>query len=211
MRLTSLPDILRMFGPMVGKLPAAHLWYLFCRMFNEKPHRFVGASRKAGTVRINTFFPPYPSPAFDRFVQAVIARRRVPFSTYLAVTSDCPFHCGHCSYGRRPARELSRDQVIGLIGQIKALGTCTLGLTGGEPLLRDDLAELVAAAKPEMATIVFTTGYGLDAAKAAALAEAGLDCLTVGIESSDPLAHDAVRGQAGSTTTPRPRRRGCCR
>ncbi|GAH56345.1 unnamed protein product, partial [marine sediment metagenome] len=76
--------VLRMFRPLVGRLPAGHLWYLFRRMRNEKPHRFNGQ------LRINTFFPPYPSQAFDRFCRAVVERRRVPFSTYLAVTHDCP-------------------------------------------------------------------------------------------------------------------------
>ncbi len=183
---------LRMFGGLVGKVPVGHLWYLFRRMANEKPHRF------AGQVRGNTFFPPYPSEAFERFCGAIIDRRRVPLSTYLAVTHACPFACGHCSVAGRGGQEFSTERVLELVGQIKGLGTCTLGLTGGEPLLRDDLEEIIAAASPEMATIVFTTGHGLDAARARRLAAAGVTCVTVGIESDDPAAHDAVRGLDGS-------------
>jgi MoaA/NifB/PqqE/SkfB family radical SAM enzyme len=187
-----LLSVLRMFARMVGRLPAGHLWYLLRRMRNEKPHRF------AGRTRINTFFPPHPSPAFERFCQAVIARRRVPFSTYLAVTGRCPYHCGHCSYAGRGGEELPTQPMLDVVSQVKALGTCTLGFTGGEPMLRDDLPQLVAAAGPEMATIVFTAGCTLDAARAKELSRAKLTCVTVGVESADPVAHDAVRGAAGS-------------
>ena len=183
---------MRIFARMLGRVPAGHLWYLLRRMRNEKPHRF------AGQIRINTFFPPYPSIAFDRFLKAVTERRRVPYSTYLAVTSACPYRCPHCSYGRRRDVTLRREQALNIIFQVKTLGTATLGFTGGEPLLRGDLEELVSAAGPEMATIVFTTGWALDGPRARRLAEAGVTCLTVGIESSDAGEHDSVRGAAGS-------------
>jgi MoaA/NifB/PqqE/SkfB family radical SAM enzyme len=184
--------VLRMFARMVGRAPARHLWYLLGRMRDEKPHRF------AGQVRINTFFPPYPSPAFDRFCRAVIARQRVPYSTYLAVTGRCPFSCAHCSYAGRSATELAREQLLDAVAQIKSLGTCTLGLTGGEPLLRPDLEDLVRAAGPEMACILFTTGHDLDAARAQRLAAAGVACVTIGVENATPATHDRVRGVAGS-------------
>ncbi len=184
--------VARMFARMVGRVPARHLLYLWRRMRFEKPHRF------ADQVRINTFFPPCPSPAFDRFCAAVIARRRVPYSTYVAVTGDCPYRCPHCSYAGRSGPDRSTAALQDLIRQIKGLGTCTLGLTGGEPLLRKDVEELVAAAAPEMATILFTTGHGLDAARAHRLADAGLTCATIGIEHADAARHDAVRGGAGS-------------
>lgn len=192
MRLADLPAILRMFAPLVGRAPAAHLVYLLRRMRNEKPHRFDGQ------VRINSFFPPYPSPAFDRFCRAIIDRRRVPFSTYLAVTHACPFSCGHCSYAGRRGGHMTREQMLALVPQIQSLGTCTLGLTGGEPMLCDHLEEIVAAAAPQMATIVFTTGHRLDRRRAERLRTAGVSCVTVGIESDDADVHDRVRGRAGS-------------
>jgi len=184
--------VLRMFARMVGRVPAQHLWYLLRRMRSEKPHRF------AGQVRINTFFPPYPSPAFDRFCRAVIERRRVPYSTYLAVTGRCPFQCAHCSYAGRANAEMSAAQMRDVVAQIKALGTCTLGLTGGEPLLRDDLEDLIGAAGPEMTTVLFTTGHTLDARRAARLAAAGVGCVTIGLESADAVTHDRVRDCSGS-------------
>ena len=184
--------VMRMFGRLVGRVPAGHLWYLLKRMGDQKPHRFNGQ------LRINTFFPPYPSIAFDRFCEVLVQRRRMPFSVYLAVTGRCPYRCPHCSYAGRPATDMPLDRVLDLVRQIKALGTSTLGLTGGEPTLRNDLDVIIRAAGPEMATILFTTGYALDSGRAKRLADAGVSCVTVGIESADPAVHDRVRDRPGS-------------
>jgi len=192
MKLIATMQIMRMFAGLVGRVPTGHLWYLLRRMRNEKPHRFNGQ------IRINTFFPPYPSHAFDRFCRNVIERCRAPYSTYLAATGACPFHCEHCSYAGRDNGQLSTEQMLELVKQVKSLGTCTLGLTGGEPLLRDDLEEIIAAAGPEMVCIAFTTGHKLDTARAKRLAAAGVSCVTVGIESSNPQDHDRIRGVNGS-------------
>ncbi|HUU09631.1 MAG TPA: radical SAM protein [Phycisphaerae bacterium] len=185
-------QLARLFARLVGRLPAGHLWYLARRMRHEKPHIF------AGQLRINSFFPPFPSTAFDRFVQATAARQRVPYSVYLAVTDACPYRCPHCSYARRRPGGLPLKKLLALVGEIKALGTATLGFTGGEPILRADLEDLVAAAGPDMATVLFTTGHGLDAARAGRLAAAGIANVTVGLDSADPAEHDRVRGIRGS-------------
>ena len=181
-------DMIRMFGRMVGRVPLGQLWYLGRRMRNERPQRF------AGQLRVNSFIPPFPSPAFDRFCQAVSDRRRVPINVYLAVTNRCPFTCDHCSNAGRETDEMSTRDWCEIIRQCKGLGACTLGLTGGEPLLRDDLCELIAAAKPEMATVLFTTGQGLATTEARQLKAAGCDCITIGMESSRKDEHNAIRG-----------------
>jgi MoaA/NifB/PqqE/SkfB family radical SAM enzyme len=192
MRWINRLQMMRMFGRLVGRVPAGHLWYLLKRMGDQKPHRFNGQ------LRINTFFPPYPSIAFDRFCEVLVQRRRVPFSVYLAVTGRCPCRCPHCSYAGRSATDMPLDRVLDLVRQIKALGTSTLGLTGGEPTLCDDLGAIIRAAGPEMATVLFTTGYALDDRRAKRLADAGVSCVTVGIESADAAAHDRVRAREGS-------------
>ncbi len=218
MSLGSTLSVMRMFARMAGRVPASHLWYLLNRMRHERPHQF--AARVPGHVapvrqtRINTFFPPYPSPAFDRFCDAVIGRKRVPYSVYVAATGACPFRCPHCSYAGRngcgsSVAELSPAKLLKLVREIKQLGTCTLGFTGGEPLLRADLEEAIAAAHPEMVPILFTTGHGLDARRAERLAEAGCACVTIGMESAEPAHHDEVRGGAGSFAEAQSAARDC--
>jgi len=193
MSLLKTIRVARMFRRLLGRVPMGHLWYLFRQMRHERPHVF------GGQIRVNSFFPPFPSAAFGRFCDHLIARRRAPYSAYLAVTGRCPFRCEHCSYGRRKAADLTGRQWRHIIAQLRQLGGCTIGFTGGEPLMREDLEELIAAATAAgMATIVFTTGAGLDLVRAASLATAGVGCVTVGIESDEPVEQDRVRGRPGS-------------
>jgi len=185
-------DQLRMFAAWFGRVPLSQMLMLWRKMRNEKPHRF------GGRLRVNSFFPPFPSKAYLRFRDAIAARKRVPVSTYVALTSRCPFECSHCSLAGRGEGELGADKWLEVISQIKDAGGCIIGFTGGEPLLRDDLEMLIEASGPEMETILFTTGAGLDTTRAETLAVAGLGCITVGIESDCAETHDAVRGIEGS-------------
>ena len=140
MKLRDWLTLTPVFLKCLGKLPIAHLWYL-ARQF-----RYENPQRHNGRLHINAFFPPCPSPAFDRFVDAAVRRRRVPYSVYYAVTDACPYHCPHCSYGRHAPGRLEPRQAVDIVEQAGRLGAVTMGFTGGEPLLRDDLPALVAAA-----------------------------------------------------------------
>jgi MoaA/NifB/PqqE/SkfB family radical SAM enzyme len=181
-----------LFIRCVGKLPTSHLKYLAKQMQNENPHRHNGR------LYINTFFPPYPSPAFDKFLDAVFQKKRIPYSTYFAVTDECPYSCRHCSYGYHQPGHLDTERAKEIIRQINSLGTVTLGFTGGEPLLRDDIVELVESVGEQTASIMFTTGHRLDGELAKGLEQSGLGCLMIGIESDEPEEHDKIRGVNGS-------------
>jgi MoaA/NifB/PqqE/SkfB family radical SAM enzyme len=200
MRLHDWATLAPLFFRSPGKLPLAHLWYMARRLRNENPHRHDGQ------LHINSFFPPYPSAPFDRFMEAAMQARRIPYSTYFAVTDECPFHCAHCSLGGRPAGRMSTAEAKDVIRQILSVGTITVGFTGGEPLMRGDIVELVACAgdnrqQPSLlgaATILFTTGHGLTTELACMLKDAGLDCIMIGLESAKAAAHDVTRGVEGS-------------
>lgn len=181
----------RVFLRCAGRLSLRHMVFMARRFACENPRRIDGR------FWVNTFFPPYPSAGFERFLHAVLQRRRVPYSVYFAVTGRCPYSCGHCSYGRRAGGEMETEQAKALIAQIESLGTAIIGFTGGEPLLRPDIVELVAAAGP-MSRVMFSTGHGLTPERAGALKTAGLDALMIGLESDNAQQHDATRQRAGS-------------
>jgi MoaA/NifB/PqqE/SkfB family radical SAM enzyme len=147
---------------------------------------------------LNTFIPPYPGVAFDRFVKGLASRGRVPYQAYIALTARCPYRCEHCSYRGRSDEEMTTDDLRDLIAHLIDAGSSLIGFTGGEPLLRDDVAELVRCASGRCATILFTTGHGLDARLAAELKDAGLTYLVIGLENAGEVVHDRVRGVAGS-------------
>ena len=172
-----------------------HLLYMAKQFRNENPHSHNGR------VHINSFFPPYPSKAFDRFLEAIFNCWRVPFSTYFAVTDQCPYRCPHCSYGKHLSGSLNTEQALEVIRQIKSIGSVTIGFTGGEPLVRDDIVELVKSVGDDTTNIIFSTGYNLNKKLANDLNEAGLDCMTIGIESDDPEEHDSIREVRGSYDT----------
>ncbi|MGM0490453.1 MAG: radical SAM/SPASM domain-containing protein [Planctomycetota bacterium] len=181
-----------LFFKCLGKLPTSHLLYLARQFRHEYPHRHDGK------LYINAFFPPYPSKPFDRFLANTLQGKRVPYSVYFGVTDRCPFKCAHCSYGMHREGRLTTEQAIDVIGQIKSLSAATIGFTGGEPLMRDDLVELVRAVGEDMSSVLFTTGHRLTEELARELKHAGLDTIMIGLESDDLSEHDGIRGVPGS-------------
>ena len=187
-----MPTFFKMVYPHRKEVTLRWLLYCYKKLKHEKPHWFDGH------VRINSLFPPYPSESYNRFMNILLKKKRIPHTVYLAVTSHCPYTCPHCSYGKRQKKDASTEKMIEVIHQIKELGTAIIGFTGGEPLLRKDLPHLIQEAGPECTTVVFTTGYKLTENYAKKLAAANVGCVTIGIESSCPEIHDNIRGVKGS-------------
>lgn len=109
----------------------------------------------------------------------------------LSVIDKCNLRCTYCMPADGlpwlPAAQLmSSAEIVRLVGVgVRELGVAELRLTGGEPLVRRDLEEIVAAvraAHPELPLSLTTNGIGL-AARAQALAEAGLNRVNVSLDS----------------------------
>jgi MoaA/NifB/PqqE/SkfB family radical SAM enzyme len=153
-------------------------------------------SRHRGQWVLNSFLPPFPGIAFNRMFENLLTERRLsPVSAYLAVTAECPYRCWHCSHKNRRYGNLPTSDWISTIQELHALGVSIIGFTGGEPLARRDLPELVhAASRNGAATIVFTSGAGMDAETARRLKDAGLWAFCVSLDHPDPETCDALRG-----------------
>ncbi len=115
----------------------------------------------------------------------------------LSVTDRCNFRCIYCmpreSFGPEHAflkrsEILSYEEFARLASIFADLGVSKVRLTGGEPLLRRDIETLVAmiAATPGIEDVALTTNGSLLAARAHALRAAGLDRVTVSLDSVDP-------------------------
>jgi cyclic pyranopterin phosphate synthase len=111
----------------------------------------------------------------------------------LSVTDRCNLRCAYCmpeeSYTWLPkGRLLSFEELSRLVDVFLGLGVTKLRLTGGEPLLRQELEALVSllAAKPRIEDLALTTNGILLAEKAAALRAAGLHRLTVSLDTLQP-------------------------
>jgi MoaA/NifB/PqqE/SkfB family radical SAM enzyme len=185
-------SLIKQFYPYMQGTPFGIKWFSLLKFRNERPHWFNNQ------IRINTAFPPYPSQPFDRIVDIIKNQKRLPHTIDFAVTSRCPYHCPHCSYGKRKKEDLSTNEILTVIEEIKDLGTAILGITGGEPMIRSDLEKIVYACSPELSTILYTTGFNFSKKRVKELYDAHIDSVIIGIDSTDTIIQDEVRGEKGS-------------
>lgn len=154
---------------------------------------------------VNTNFPPYPSPAFDnlaeQFGQLGDAATRRLYSVTLAVTNRCPFNCWHCYNAGRSQTDMPLAALKHLAGDVQNLGAVMVTLTGGEPLLRDDLADITRAFDPRSCLVLGTTGEGLTPARARELRDSGFFAVGISLDSDLELEHDRLRGRPGAFQT----------
>ena len=119
----------------------------------------------------------------------------------ISVTDRCNFRCTDCMpkevFGRDyrflDRRELlTFEEIARLARQFVSLGVAKLRITGGEPLLRRELERLIAQLAPLGAEVTMTTNGALLPAKARLLADAGLDRITVSLDSLDDESFRAL-------------------
>lgn len=121
-----------------------------------------------------------------------------PLALIAEITHRCPLHCVYCSNQLRLAvtsSELSTEQWISVFQQSGQLGMLHAHFTGGEPLARTDLAELIAAARTAgLYTNLITSGIGLNEQRLHSLIEAGLDHIQVSFQDSREDAANWIAG-----------------
>ncbi len=125
----------------------------------------------------------------------------------LSVIEACNFRCPYCmpadriadDHGLDAASRLSFDEIETLVRGFARLGVSKLRLTGGEPLLRKGLPELVArlATIPGIDDLALTTNASLLARHAHALRAAGLSRVTVSLDTLDGATFAALSGGRG--------------
>ena len=134
-----------------------------------------------------------------------------PYALLAELTYRCPLHCPYCSNptalttAHATAAEnvgsavLSGELTTGewkrVIREAAALGVLQAGFSGGEPLARRDLAELVRAAREaNIYTNLITSGIGLDDDRVYALRDAGLDSVQLSFQSDNADLADEIAG-----------------
>jgi PqqA peptide cyclase len=118
-----------------------------------------------------------------------------PLWLLLELTYTCPLHCAFCynptNYVTGSGPELSTDDWIRVLREARAMGAVQLGLSGGEPLTRDDLEVIVAEAhRLGFYTNLITSGVGLSEARIVALKSAGLDHIQLSFQDSTKQMND---------------------
>ena len=121
-----------------------------------------------------------------------------PLALIAEVTHRCPLHCVYCSNPMQLAgtdAELSTDEWTSVFQQSGKLGMLHAHFTGGEPLARPDLTELIAAARAAgLYTNLITSGIGLNEPRLQSLIDAGLDHIQISFQDSREDAANWIAG-----------------
>ena len=120
-----------------------------------------------------------------------------PFALLAELTYRCPLHCPYCSNPTQYSAGdgLPTDLWRRVIREAAALGVMHVGFSGGEPLLRRDLAALVTQARDAgLYTNLITSGVGLDDRRAGELHASGLDSVQISFQSDEPDTADRIAG-----------------
>jgi MoaA/NifB/PqqE/SkfB family radical SAM enzyme len=149
--------------------------------------------------------PSLFSPPFANFTARVtyraIQNRPLPNVMSFAVGDTCNARCAHCSFFERIAAEgrdpLSTAQCQDAIRQAQSLGVSVIQLLGGEPLMREDLPDIIRSVDGNLSiTVMFTNGWLLGE-KVKELRKSGLDSVFISLDAPTPKAHDKSRDLAG--------------
>ncbi|MCL2863681.1 MAG: radical SAM protein [Methanimicrococcus sp.] len=178
--------------PMVNKINAVFQ--------EEKP-----ISVTDDKIIFSTWLPEIPGPVFNRLIHSQIGfsmlNKRTPDQLSVGVTPRCPNKCIHCGAADMmvPNNEMTVEEISGVVNQALDLGTYLITIDGGEPMVRNDLPEIIGAIDKTKTTVsMFTSGFRLNDERAEALKGAGLNSAKISFDSADPEIHDKFRGRKGA-------------
>jgi len=121
-----------------------------------------------------------------------------PLALIAELTHRCPLHCVYCSNPlelEARSRELSTDDWSRVFREAAALGVLQADFTGGEPLIRQDLLDLIRAARSAGLYVnLITSGLPLDEARLEALVEAGLDHFQLSFQGAREETANEISG-----------------
>lgn len=141
------------------------------------------------SVESNSLASPSPLTA-DRFGREIRGLR-------ISVTQRCDLACSHCHReGQTPSsKEMTPEEIERLVGVGASLGIRKVKITGGEPLLRDDIAEIVAKISPLVSEVSITTNGSRLSGMAEDLKKAGLKRVNVSLHTIDPGRYERLCGR----------------
>ncbi|MBD2185162.1 radical SAM/SPASM domain-containing protein [Aerosakkonema funiforme] len=136
-----------------------------------------------------------------RALYRTIQNKNLPNLMSFAVNDICNATCEHCSFFEAVEEKnkniLTLQQAQKLIKDAQELGVSVINFVGGEPLLHQELPEIIKAVNKDFSTtILFTNGWHLEK-RAAELKKAGLDSIYISIDAASPEKHDRFRKQTG--------------
>jgi MoaA/NifB/PqqE/SkfB family radical SAM enzyme len=180
-------------NPEMLRVSPSILWFLSGYMSKFQVQK-VGRN-----LILHSHLPPLNSQAYSRFVKEhLLAKTRGPSHAQIGITNACPQNCEYCYNRNRKGQAMSKETIKKVARQLKEMGVVWLGLTGGEPLLNKDIAEITESVSGDCAVKLFTTGCTLTPEKAADLKNAGLFSVSVSLDHWEEEKHDRGRRYPGA-------------
>ncbi len=123
----------------------------------------------------------------------------MPLTAMMVLTERCHLRCQQCYLVENPRAEMSTEDIQDALRQLSELGVISVFFTGGEPLLRADIYEIIRYARGVgLMVTIFTTGTSCNPDRSRRLLEAGLQRASISLYAVDPKVHDEVTQIPGS-------------
>ena len=125
-------------------------------------------------------------------------RIRKPLNVMIAVTDRCTGKCRYCAIPQRGSPDPPLGSLLGIMDEAAAAGCRRFGIWGGEPLVREDIPEIIRRGKRRGAFVTVDTNGHLLAERLDEIADA--DHLNISLDG-DQKAHDGLQGEGAFTKT----------
>ena len=208
---------LESFGPIMGIDEDSETLLMLCDGTRTREEILEALSKESGEP-IEAF-----EEDFDAFVEYMVEKgalewsdtssyvepiyqRNRPYSITMEVTSACNLSCVMCSTdsGTPGKDDITLEDVIPLVEQVKKVKPTPFAISGGEPLIKKDIVlYLVEELSPirEIAVSIFTNGTLITKDYAQQLHDAGLRIARVSLDGHTAAVHDAIRGKGAFKKT----------
>jgi len=126
-------------------------------------------------------------------------------SLRISLTQRCNYDCFFCHREGEhdPSGEMTAHEVETIVRVASSLGIRKVKVTGGEPMLRGDLVDIVRRIAPHLDEVSMTTNASLLSGKACELKKAGLDRVNVSLHTLDPARFEKITGVDGESAVRR--------
>jgi len=125
----------------------------------------------------------------------------VPIMAIWSITKRCNLSCPHCCADaeKRSIDKTTFDEACKVVDKLDRAGVVALGITGGEPLCRPDLIQILRYARMRgLILFLATNGTMVSWEKALELRDAGVDYVLISLDGASPHTHDKIRDAPGS-------------
>ena len=85
--------------------------------------------------------------AVASLLKAKLFNKRIPLAVRWQLTNRCVLRCVYCNIWNTPKKEISLNEILCILDQLAELGTQTISFSGGEPMLRKDIGEILEQTK----------------------------------------------------------------